>query len=78
MYTIATFDTIIDAHIAMGRLEAEGIPCSLMDEHLIQMDMLYSPALGGIKLQVEPSYIDQARQILAQDYSDLIPPDSDD
>jgi hypothetical protein len=78
MHTIATFDTIIDAHIAKGRLEAEDIPCFLMDEHLIQMDMLYSPALGGIKLQVETPYIDQARQILAQDYSDLIPPETSD
>lgn len=78
METVATFDTIIDAHIAMGRLKAEDIPCSLMDEHLIQMDMLYSPALGGIKLQVEPSYVDQACQILAQDYSDLIPPENSD
>jgi hypothetical protein len=74
MITIATFDTIIDAHIAMGRLKAEGIPCSLMDEHLVQTDMLYSPALGGIKLQVDQSHVDQARYILAQDYSDLVPP----
>ena len=73
--TVATFDTIIDAHIAMGRLKTEGIPCSLMDENLVQTDMLYSPALGGIKLQVENDVADKARQILTQDYSDLIPPE---
>ena len=75
METVATFDTIIDAHIAMGRLEAVNIACSLMDEHLIQTDMLYSPALGGIKLQVDQKDAARARQALAEDYSDLIPPD---
>lgn len=72
--TIATFDTIIDAHIAMGRLHAEGIDCALMDEHLVQTDMLYSPALGGIKLQVAPGDTGRARHVLAQDYSDEIDP----
>ena len=72
--TIATFDTIIDAHIAMGRLQAEGIACALMDEHLVQTDMLYSPALGGIKLQVAEQDADRARHTLAQDYSDEIDP----
>ena len=75
METVATFDTIIDAHIAMGRLEAVGIARFLMDEHLIQTDMLYSPALGGIKLQVDQKDAVRARQALAEDYSDLVPPD---
>ena len=74
MKTVATFDTIIDAHIAMGRLETVGIACSLMDEHLVQTDMLYSPALGGIKLQVNQKDVERACQALAEDYSDLIPP----
>ena len=74
METVATFDTIIDAHIAMGRLETVGIACFLMDEQLIQTDMLYSPALGGIKLQVDQKNVARARQALAEDYSDLVPP----
>ena len=49
METVATFDTIIDANIAMGRLKAEEIECWLADEHLVQTDMLYSPAIGGIR-----------------------------
>jgi len=75
METVATFDTIIDAHIAKGRLDAVDISCSLMDEYLVQTDMLYSPALGGIKLQVDQKDAEQARQVLAEDYSDLVPPD---
>ena len=71
MVNIATFDTIIEANISMGRLKAEGIPCWLADEHIIQTDMLTIPAIGGIKLQVEPEWADRARAILDTDYSDF-------
>ena len=67
--TGATFDLTPLAHIALGRLHAEGIPAWLADEHLVQTDGLYSPAVGGIKLQVEPEYAARARQVLATDYS---------
>jgi hypothetical protein len=67
--TIATFDFMPDAHIAMGRLKTEGIDCHLADENLVQTDLLYSIAVGGIKLQVSPEDEGEARRILAQDYS---------
>jgi hypothetical protein len=73
---VATFDTIIDANINMGRLQAEGIPCWLADEHIVQTDMLYSPAIGGIKLQVSEEWAEKAREILATDYSDFDFPQS--
>ena len=78
METVATFDTIIDANIAMGRLKAEEIECWLADEHLVQTDMLYSPAIGGIKLQVNNEDAQIAREILARDYSDLELPGEED
>ncbi|NOY66981.1 MAG: hypothetical protein GXP13_06185 [Gammaproteobacteria bacterium] len=74
---IRTFDTIIDANISMGRLKAEGIDCWLADEHIIQLDMLYIPAIGGIKLQVSPEVADKATAILDTDYSDLELDDKD-
>lgn len=70
--TVATFDFMPDAHIAMGRLRAEGIDCHLADENLVQTDLLYSIAVGGIKLQVGPEDESEARRILAHDYSDDI------
>lgn len=69
MVTIATFDTMVDAHIALGRLQAEVVAATLADEHLVQADWLYSIAVGGIKLQVEPHLVERALQILATDYS---------
>ena len=71
MVTIATFDTIIEANIIMGRLQAEGVPCWLADEHIVQTDMLYSPAIGGIKLQVDEDREERARQIINTDWSDI-------
>lgn len=67
--TVATFDTSPEAHIAMGRLQAEGIECHLADEHLVQTDWLYSIAVGGIKLQVTPDQVQESLQILARDDS---------
>jgi hypothetical protein len=67
--TVATFDNMPSAHIAKGRLEAEGIPCWLQDENLVQTDWLYNIAVGGIKLQVEPRHAARARVILDTDYS---------
>ncbi|HLA75528.1 MAG TPA: DUF2007 domain-containing protein [Gammaproteobacteria bacterium] len=67
--TIATYDNMPLAHIAMGRLQAEGIPCMLADENLVQTDWLYSIAVGGIKLQVSPQYVSWAQEVLETDYS---------
>jgi len=67
--TVATFDKTTDAHIAMGRLAAEGIRALLFDDNMVQMDWLYSIALGGIKLRVARSDESLARSILITDYS---------
>jgi hypothetical protein len=67
--TVATFDKTTDAHIAMGRLAAEGIRTLLFDDNMVQMDWLYSIALGGIKLRVARADESLARRILITDYS---------
>lgn len=72
MVTIATFDFMPQAHIALGRLQAEGIAGTLVDEHLVQTDWLYSIAVGGIKLQVAPEDVDRALAVLKTDYSGLL------
>ncbi|MEE4379194.1 MAG: hypothetical protein V2J55_17025 [Candidatus Competibacteraceae bacterium] len=69
MVTIARFDFLPQAEIARGRLLAEGIDCRLADQHLVQTDWLYSIAIGGIKLQVEPQDAARAQVILNHDYS---------
>jgi len=70
--TVASFDTLPDAAIARGRLEAEGIPCQLADAHLVQADWLYSIAVGGIRLRVPAAAAGRARELLAADHSGLL------
>ena len=73
--TVATFDNMPAAHIAKGRLEAEGVACWLQDEHLGQTDWLYNIAVGWIKLQVATGDAERARTILATDYSGDMDPE---
>jgi hypothetical protein len=73
MITIARYSLAIEAHIARAKLESEGIPAFVADEHTITADWLYSNAMGGVRLQVPDAFVEQARTILATDFSeDLI------
>jgi hypothetical protein len=67
--TVATYDKPTDAHIALGRLAAEGIEAQIFDDHMVQMDWLYSIALGGVKLRVTRGDEKAARAVLETDYS---------
>lgn len=71
--TVAQFDNMPLAYIAKGRLEAEGIPCFIADENLVQADWFYSLAVGGIKVQVEREFVARARTVLGTDYSANLP-----
>ena len=69
LVTVATFDDSVAAHIAAGRLQADGLYCEIADEHLVQTDWLYGPAVGGIKLRVPVEHAERALAILARDHS---------
>lgn len=70
--TVATYDKATDAHIALGRLAAEGIEARLFDEQMVQMDWLYAIALGGIKLRVSRCDAPAARRVLETDWSAVL------
>ena len=64
LITIASFDHPIHANLAKTRLEAEGIDCVLIDEHITGMNWLWVPAIGGVRLQVRESDAERAMEIL--------------
>jgi len=66
--TVARFREPYEAHLARGKLEAEGIPAVVVDEHLVQINWMYSQAIGGVKLQVPEEVFERAREILGKDY----------
>ena len=55
------YNNYIDAHIAKGVLEEEGVNCWLKDEHTVTIDPILTNAVGGIKIMVHK---DQAWGIL--------------
>lgn len=58
--------------MAKARLEAIGIPVFVADEYTVNMQWLYSNAIGGVKVQVPLRFANQAKATLAEDYSDLL------
>ncbi|MBE8720782.1 putative signal transducing protein [Sphingobacterium pedocola] len=64
--TLKTFDSYVDAHLLKTKLESEGIPAYLFDEHINALNPLYSIATGGIKLKINESDIDNAIQIIRE------------
>lgn len=69
MITIARFSLPLDAQIARSSLEAAGIPVFLADEHTINLNWMYSDAMGGVRLQVPEAYAQEALELLRTDHS---------
>ena len=67
MITLASFSKPEEAHLFRLRLEAAGIPAFVQDEHVIQMQWLYSNALGGVRVQIADDDLAAAREFLAED-----------
>ncbi|WP_445363511.1 DUF2007 domain-containing protein [Microbulbifer sp. ANSA003] len=72
LVTVARFSFPYEAQIAKARLESEGIHAFIADEHTVNMQWLYSNAMGGVRLQVSESDLDEANEILNQDRSNLV------
>lgn len=64
METVTTYQTAWEAHIAKGRLEAEGIPVCIADEYYIGANWWHSVALGGVRLQVPALKMNDAKVIV--------------
>lgn len=65
MKTLATFSVPIEAHLLISRLEGNGIPASLRDEHSVTRDLLGANAAGGMSVNVSDEDFDRARELLA-------------
>jgi hypothetical protein len=67
LVTVSRYSFPYEAHIAKSRLDTEGIPAFIADEHTINMQWLYSNALGGVRLQVPEPFAEKALQVLNED-----------
>lgn len=61
---ITTFAKSEEAHLGRLRLERDGIPAYVADEHLLQLDWRLTNAIGGVRLMVGEEHVDEALAIL--------------
>ncbi len=54
----------VECYIIKGRLETEGIPCFIFDEHTISVHPFRAVAIGGVKLKVPDDKIKQSQNII--------------
>ncbi len=62
---VASFTDPLEAQIALGRLQAEGIRAHLDDGHTTIANWEWRLAIGGAKLRVPAAQADEARSVLA-------------
>lgn len=67
LVVIATYSFPHEAQLARSKLEAFDIPVFVLDEHTINMQWLYSNALGGVKLAVPNIAVESAMALLQED-----------
>jgi hypothetical protein len=61
---VARYLVPMEARMAQGCLEASGIPAVLADDQLVQANMLWAPALGGVRILVPQEFVQQAEAVL--------------
>jgi Zn finger protein HypA/HybF involved in hydrogenase expression len=62
--TVNAYNNYVDAHIAKGVLEEQGITCWLQDENTVTIDPILTNAVGGIKVMVAKEEAQRAWDIL--------------
>jgi protein-arginine kinase activator protein McsA len=66
LQVLRTFDNYFNANIALSKLQNEGIPCALADEHSATINPALLNAIGGIKLVVHKEHIYRAQKLMWQ------------
>lgn len=69
LIVIASYSFPLDANIAKAALRSTGIPAFLADEHTINMQWLYSNAMGGVRVLVAKEHKSAAITLLTNNFS---------
>jgi hypothetical protein len=76
--TIYKTMSLSEAQLLRARLEVEGFPPYVADEHTVQTDQLLAPAMGGFRVRVPREMADEARQLLSEIQAGKLALDNDD
>jgi hypothetical protein len=63
---LRSFDNYIEANIVLNMLQHHNINCHLKDEHIVTIDPLLSPAIGGMKLMIHNDHVERAWDLMDQ------------
>lgn len=66
LITVADYQFATLAYLSQAKLESEGISSFVFDDYIINANWLYLIAIGGVKLKVGESDVQQALRILNQ------------
>ncbi len=66
LVVLERFDNYFYANIACTMLQHSGVECYIRDENTILTDPLLSNAIGGIKLEVRETQVNEAREIIKE------------
>lgn len=66
LVTLITYTYNTEAYILIAKLEAEGIPHGLKNEHLLATQQFLSNAVGGLDVQVEEKDLEKALVVLKE------------
>ncbi len=64
METVTTFHKGEDAYLFRAFLESEGIQAHVFDEYVLQMQWLYTAAVGGVRVVVDEEDLERAMELL--------------
>lgn len=64
MRTVAQYFLPAEAHIPLSKLQSAGIHATLRDEATLQMNWLWSQAVGGVRIDVPDEEYESALDIL--------------
>lgn len=53
----------MDAHLLKVKLESEGIPCYLFDEHLSEIYPTHNFSTGGVRLKIDETHAEHALEV---------------
>lgn len=73
MVTIATYEKAEEARLAQCVLEGSGIGAFVEGDLLVDVAWIYSNAIGGVKVQVDPADVERATNVLAQAKMTVVP-----
>lgn len=64
LVTVTSFSDVAEAQLAQERLEQEGVAAFVVDAQMAGVMPYLANSTGGVRVQVKPSDLERAREIL--------------